>query len=201
MQDADYYNMRVDRMAQLMPRHEAVVKLSVPFIQGKSVLDLGCGAGITSHLMAVAGANRVVGIDSASALIAYAKERWQDENLEFFTLPIGSVEIPLAFDVVTLFDVVEHLSRDEFMKMFSVIDRHTHGGSVVLINYPYPPYLDWVRRNHPGELQPTDNSVMLEELLAGLGEYSLTHMSTYGVDRGMLEYSFLVFKNKKVIIP
>jgi ubiquinone/menaquinone biosynthesis C-methylase UbiE len=55
-------------------------------LQGKSVLDIGCGSGRVSFLLAREGASRVTGIDYAPSMIELAKKYQKQLNL------IGNVE-------------------------------------------------------------------------------------------------------------
>ena len=74
------------------------------------ILDVGCGTGGMLPLLAAHG--RVTGIDPAPAAIHYAKQRYEGtaELLEVdfpHELPPGR-----NYDLVTLFDVLEHLDDD-----------------------------------------------------------------------------------------
>ena len=82
-------------------------------IEGKRVLDFGCGAGALSLLCAEKGAKSVIGTDLSSQNIARAQRIFQttNENLSFrleertdhISLPDNSV------DVILCFDVMEHI--------------------------------------------------------------------------------------------
>ncbi|HEY6347372.1 MAG TPA: class I SAM-dependent methyltransferase [Bryobacteraceae bacterium] len=81
-------------------------------IEGKSVLDFGCGSGALSLLCAQKGAESVIGIDLAARLIARANELPRDGlNLEF-VLADRTDRIPLPdswVDAILCFDVLEHI--------------------------------------------------------------------------------------------
>ena len=85
------------------------------FVSGKAVLEIACGEGYGSALLAKS-ARRVTGVDIAEVAVEHARQRCQAENLEFVT---GScAAIPLgdgAVDVVVSFETIEHHAEQETM--------------------------------------------------------------------------------------
>lgn len=80
---------------------------------GKKVLDLGCGTGYGTHLLAE-NASRAVGLDSSGQAIEYARERYKRENLDFVAGDCGSVPFSDGeFGLVVSFEVIEHLEEHE----------------------------------------------------------------------------------------
>lgn len=83
----------------------------------ESVLDIGCGNGFLTSDVAKCTRGRVVGIDMNENNIAFAKARYQADNIEFIC---GDVKTDLGdarFDVVMMSNVLEHLSaRVEFLR-------------------------------------------------------------------------------------
>ena len=73
----------------------------LPDLNGKSVLDLGCGMGERCMDYIRRGAARVVGVDISENMLAAARERNAHPRIEYLRLPmeeIGGLEGP--FDVV-----------------------------------------------------------------------------------------------------
>jgi 2-polyprenyl-3-methyl-5-hydroxy-6-metoxy-1,4-benzoquinol methylase len=72
---------------------------------GRSVLDLGCGAGVFCRLAADAGAS-VTGIDAAPALVEIARERVPEGRFD-----VGDIQaLPYqdrSFDIVTAFNILQ----------------------------------------------------------------------------------------------
>lgn len=99
------------RFAPDMARHLAAYHLIGPLVAGKKVLEAGCGEGYGAGMMARHAA-RVVGVDYDEVAIGFARERNAGvDNLEFRKIDLLELarENPGEFDVVTNFQVLEHL--------------------------------------------------------------------------------------------
>ena len=81
-------------------------------IQGKRVLDVGCGGGILSESMAAKGAE-VTGIDMGEAPLEVARLHLLEtgEHVEYQQIPVEQLaaEHPGEFDVVTCMEMLEHV--------------------------------------------------------------------------------------------
>jgi 2-polyprenyl-3-methyl-5-hydroxy-6-metoxy-1,4-benzoquinol methylase len=98
------------RFAPDMARHLAAYHLVAPFIAGKRVLEAGCGEGYGAALMAASAAH-VVGVDYDAPALELARARYRLPNLEYRTVDLLDLarQQPGEFDVVTNFQVLEHL--------------------------------------------------------------------------------------------
>lgn len=81
-------------------------------LEGRAVLDVGCGGGILSESMARKGA-RVKGIDVAPRVIAVAQLHLHESGLEVdyqqTTLESLAGSEPAAYDLVTCMEMLEHV--------------------------------------------------------------------------------------------
>lgn len=106
-----------DRNSEFKPLHD-INPLRVDFIDriaalnGKRVLDVGCGGGILSESMAQRGAD-VTGIDMGAAPLKVAKlhglESGVSVSYKQITVEELASEQPQSFDIVTCMEMLEHV--------------------------------------------------------------------------------------------
>ncbi|MDB5582179.1 MAG: glycosyl transferase family 2 [Bradyrhizobium sp.] len=103
-------------------------------VGGKSVLDIACGEGYGSSMLADV-AQSVVGVDIARDTVDHASRKYKKSNLQF---KIGDcVDIPLpddSVDVVVSFETIEHL--DQHDAMMKEVKRVLRPDGVVIISTP-----------------------------------------------------------------
>jgi GT2 family glycosyltransferase/SAM-dependent methyltransferase/glycosyltransferase involved in cell wall biosynthesis/predicted nucleic acid-binding Zn-ribbon protein len=108
--------------------------LAAPLCCGKDVLDIACGDGYGSYILAQV-AKSVCGVDIDAPTIAYAKKRYVAANLGF---AIGScTEIPIAdhsVDIVVSFETIEHITNHaDFLKE---VKRVLRADGLLLVSTP-----------------------------------------------------------------
>ncbi len=106
-----------DPQSEFKPLHE-INPLRLDYIdqraeiQGKKVLDVGCGGGILAESMALRGAE-VTGIDMGEAPLEVAKLHMLESGTELeyrqITAEALAAEMPGQFDVVTCMEMLEHV--------------------------------------------------------------------------------------------
>ncbi len=81
-------------------------------LEGKTVIDVGCGGGILSESMYFTGA-KVTGIDAAGAALSVAKLHQLESNAEVEYIAITAEELAEQragqYDVVTCMEMLEHV--------------------------------------------------------------------------------------------
>ncbi len=106
------------------------------FTPGCRVLDLGCGTGYGAFLLADK-ARLVVGADNSEEAVQYAREHYRRPNLRFEAADCRSLPFEAnAFDVVTLFEVIEHLPEQE--ACLNEVKRVLKSSGLLLLSTPNP---------------------------------------------------------------
>ncbi len=99
-------------------------------LEGKSALDVGCGAGLLAEPLARLGAS-VTGLDAAPALIAVAREHSAARGLEIDYRAGELAELQDQFDLITCMEVIEHVA-DPAIFLSDLAKRLAPGGLLIL---------------------------------------------------------------------
>lgn len=127
------YSMRIEWPA---------IKKILPNLEGKKVLDLGCGTGRFSFLFEEAGASKVVGVDLTEEMLAIArdKSREQDSVVEFIK---GNIE-ELSDDVGNSYDFIFSSTTLHFLpqldKVLNQIYDRLNSGGICILSVIHPVY-------------------------------------------------------------
>jgi glycosyltransferase involved in cell wall biosynthesis/ubiquinone/menaquinone biosynthesis C-methylase UbiE len=107
------------------------------FVKGKNVLDIACGEGYGSSLLAQS-AGHVIGIDIDPKTITYASSKYIQSNLEF---KVGSLDnIPLgddtSLDGIISFESIEHISEEQQEAFMREAKRILKPDGILLVSTP-----------------------------------------------------------------
>lgn len=85
---------------------------AIPFVEGKTVLDLGSVDGYGAQLLA-GSASQVVGVYADETVVRRTRERYRRDNLEFVFSAVTNVPVSESqvFDVVTCFETIERIAQ------------------------------------------------------------------------------------------
>ncbi|MGH6729074.1 MAG: bifunctional 2-polyprenyl-6-hydroxyphenol methylase/3-demethylubiquinol 3-O-methyltransferase UbiG, partial [Sphingomicrobium sp.] len=99
-------------------------------LEGRSALDVGCGAGLLAEPLARLGAS-VTAIDASAELIAAAKAHAAGSGLAIDYRAMGVEDLDGKFDLVTSLEVVEHVAEPQAF-IDSLAARLAPGGLMIL---------------------------------------------------------------------
>jgi ubiquinone/menaquinone biosynthesis C-methylase UbiE len=142
---------------------------------GKRVLDVACGEGYGSALLALV-ADSVTGADLSAEAIAHARAAYPSlPQLAFVEAPCTRIPVPDAsFDLVVSFETVEHIGEQE--AFIDEIRRVLAPGGVLLISCPNKrEYSD--RRQYANEFHVKE---LYRDELAALLARRFSHTAWYG---------------------
>jgi SAM-dependent methyltransferase len=109
------------------------------YVAGKRVLDVACGEGYGSALLAGV-ASAVTGIDVDSVTVAHARASYAAlANVRFEEASAASLPLPDAsVDAVVSFETIEHLPRADQPRMLAEIARVLAKDGVLVMSAPNP---------------------------------------------------------------
>ena len=99
-------------------------------LEGKTALDVGCGAGLLAEPLARLGA-KVTAVDAAPELIEVAKAHAEGQGLAIDYRAIGVEQVEGEFDLVSSMEVVEHVADPQIF-IGDLAKRLAPGGLLVL---------------------------------------------------------------------
>lgn len=185
-------------------RHLSILdKVKQAGLQSKHrILEVGCGIGTVSHLLAtqVSGGS-VLAVDISPESIEKAKQLWKNQkNLSFEVSDMSDFEKDgQKFDFFIFPDVLEHIPVDQHIRLFENIQKHAHADSVLFIHIPAPRYLQWMIENEPEKLQVIDQPLNTGELVKSISAngFYLEKMETYDLFFEEKDYQYFVFRTVK----
>lgn len=170
-----------------------------------AVLEVGCGIGTVSHLLAnQVKKGEVLAVDISPESISKAKEIWKGQkNLKFEVSDMSDFnKSGKTFDFFVFPDVLEHIPVDQHHRLFQNIQKHSHSDSVVIIHIPAPRYLSWMIENEPEKLQVIDQPLDSGDLIKSLTNagFYLDKMETYSIFFKEKDYQYFLFRASKRLI-
>jgi len=138
------------------------------YVRGKRVLDVACGEGYGSALLAGV-ATAVTGIDIDAGAVAHARARYAAlANVRFEVGSAAALPLPEAcFDVVVSFETIEHLPRADQPRMLAEIARVLAQDGVLVMSTPNPDEYSTARNYRNPFHQHEPDRAELEALLDG----------------------------------
>ncbi len=109
--------------------HDEFVLKNLTEIEGKSVLDIGCGTGGLIHKIALKGASHAYGIDYSKSAIETAKEKHHSDNCTYSSLDFNDWK--KSVDIIISCGTFEHMDEPWAM-MKKVSDLMKPEGELIL---------------------------------------------------------------------
>ncbi len=112
--------------------------LAKTLVDGKAVLDFGCGTGYGAALMAETAAS-VTGLDIDAAALAWAQESHRNPHLAFRRHDdLGATLPDASFDLITCFEMIEHVDFATQQAAVANMARLLRNDGLLLISTPNP---------------------------------------------------------------
>ncbi|MFZ4288297.1 methyltransferase domain-containing protein [Variovorax sp. HJSM1_2] len=171
------------------------------FVQGKKVLDIACGEGYGSALLAQS-ALSVVGVDISEEAVAHAQQAYGAQtNLSFKAGSAAAIPMPDAsFDVAVSFETVEHLTQQS--EMLAELRRVLKPSGLLLISSPnkkvYSDDRNYVNEYHVKELYFDEFDALLREQFSAikyLGQRLLTSSTLVPMEGVSEQYQAITLRD------
>ena len=91
---AGYSELRSREINSNTMLEQPAMKELLPDLNGKAVLDLGCGCGSNCLEFVLNGARRVVGVDISEKMLEVAKKEATDEKIEYKNMSMTDISTP-----------------------------------------------------------------------------------------------------------
>lgn len=202
---SDFYDEYVQRQIKT-GANERLISLYKRLLNGglnadSRVLELGCGVGIFTKLLAKKVKNGIIeAVDLSEKSVAVAKNELKDRNnIHFDVADVVKYQPKNSdFDMITLMDVIEHIPLEHHAELFANLAKIATEKTNILINIPNPQYIGYVRINHPESLQVIDQEVELFTLMQHLEKngLELAYFEKYGIWE-QDDYHFMVIRKKR----
>lgn len=195
------YNSIADSYAEAYAGHdEADFKYFDYFINhlpGKKILDLGCGIGVNTNLLANMGFN-VIGIDASEKMLDNAQKLYP--SLTFKKQDIRQTTYPnYSFDGIVLAYAIEHFNDEGLFQLRDEITRLLHKGGLLFIT------------SHEGNSEeiiqdPLDKNVSIyynfvtgdkiDSLFPDFQRVSYSSRASYGAEEFLSDKMFITYQKK-----
>ncbi|TCT20372.1 methyltransferase family protein [Melghiribacillus thermohalophilus] len=130
----------MDPMNHLLLEHIARYQFALHYVHGR-VLDLSCGAGYGTHLIAKKAKNKideVIGIDIDPNVIQYAKGKYYHPKSTFLVKDATDSNLPEelgGFDVIVSFETIEHIQEEK--KILANYFNLLKEGGTLIVSTPF----------------------------------------------------------------
>lgn len=167
----EYDNEKFFKEYEKMPRSIAglsaagewrQLKPLFPSLQGKKVLDLGCGYGWHCKFAVEQGATQVLGLDLSKKMIEKAKQRNMADQIEYRVCGIEDYEYPENIWDCVISNLALHYVED-IGQIFQKVYRTLKEDGIFLFNIEHPVFAsgvgqDWIyTKNGTPKYWPIDN--------------------------------------------
>lgn len=103
------------------------------FVCKKNVLDIACGSGYGSAILAQ-NASKVTGGDISADAICFAKKHYQANNIEFIQECVENINMESGVDVIVSFETIEHIANEK--EYFDAIIRNLSANGIFIVSTP-----------------------------------------------------------------
>lgn len=133
----------------------------------RRILEIGCGIGdicwrMTRRWPAV----EVVGLDISARSLEIARKLFGSSRLSLVEGALVRGRLAGKFDLILLMDVYEHIALGDRPALHEALRELQSDSCRIILSFPTPHHLAWLRQNHPEQIQPVDEDVSVDTIEA-----------------------------------
>ena len=98
--------------------------------EDSAVLEVGCGSG---DLLANIAGSKKTGIDFSENFIAWAKEKHNEQGIEFLTMDANNIQLNQTYDLIIISNLIGFV--DDIQHVFEQIKKCCHPNTKVIVQY------------------------------------------------------------------
>ena len=118
------------------PYLRRLVKQFFPADRESSIVDLGCGCGALVLFLQQTGYRNVLGVETSPDQIEFARQSGVNSVVSGDLLPFLRDSASEVFDVVVVFDVIEHFCKDEVLEIMDQAHRVLRPRGRLIVHAP-----------------------------------------------------------------
>lgn len=154
--DKDYFASESIKDNSFLLKYIRLIEQSGIVLKDKTIIDIGCANG--EFIKLLSNSNHCYGIDISEIAINNAKNQnpMISKNIYHHDISSTPLKINEPFDIIVMFDVIEHLYNFQYLKEF--IEKNLKSDGVIIITTPNAHSLQrWIVGNQRfiGEQDPT----------------------------------------------
>lgn len=189
---------------RLKDEHLSRYNFALEYAKDKMVLDIACGTGYGSNILAGA-ARQVVGVDVSAESVDHANKNFQKENLSFIRGRAEEVNFEeSSFDLICSFETLEHLEFDDRKKFITNLSRWLKPDGLLILSTPNKritsPFTDKpLNKHHVLEFERTNLEQELEsqfKIVDWYGQRFIKKYLTFKSVRRLIRLVEVVFKKE-----
>ncbi len=123
-------------LALRAPYLRRLVKRFFPADRESKILDLGCGCGALILFLQENGYHNVLGVETSPDQVQFARQLGAEPVVAGDLVPFLRNSRADVFDVVVLFDVIEHFCKDEVLEIMDQACRVLRPGGRLIVHAP-----------------------------------------------------------------